>query len=106
MTIQVDPALAADLRLLSEVVGRLARHLEDGLADLGGSAPHATVPTQPVAGPDALMDAKQVAALFGVGVRTLRRWRHEKRIPAPLKLKGPLRWRRSDVERWLEDHRQ
>ena len=49
--------------------------------------------------------AREVAALFGVGVRTLRRWRHEKRIPAPLKLKGPLRWRRTEVEAWLEDHR-
>jgi predicted DNA-binding transcriptional regulator AlpA len=104
MSLQVDPALAVDLRLLSEVAGRLARHLEDGLADLSGGEPHATVPTQPPARPDVLLSARDVAEVFGIGIRTLRRWRHEGRAPRPLKGKGPLRWRRADIDRWLEEH--
>jgi predicted DNA-binding transcriptional regulator AlpA len=103
MTLQVDPALAADLRLLSEVAGRLAQHLEDGLADLSGGEPHASVPTPSTAGPEALLNAREVAAVFGIGVRTLRRWRHEGRAPRPLKGDGPLRWRRAEVDRWLKE---
>ena len=98
--------LVGHLAELAQAAVRVAEDLRSGLADLGGASPHATVPTQPVAGPDALLDAKQVAAMFGVGVRTLRRWRHDDRLPKPLKLEGRLRWRRADVERWLEDRRQ
>ena len=95
--------MAADLRLLSEVAGRLARHLEDGLADLGAGEPHAGVSQPSMASHGALLDAEQMAELLRIDVRTLRRWRHEGKAPRPLKGKGPLRWRRADVERWLAE---
>lgn len=49
----------------------------------------------------ALMDAAEVAAEFNVNVRTLRRMRHEGAAPEPIKIGNALRWRRTDVDRFL-----
>jgi predicted DNA-binding transcriptional regulator AlpA len=95
--------LVGHLADLAQAAARVAEDLRSGLADPSGGEPDANVPTQPTAVPEALLDAKQVARLFGIGVRTLRRWRHEGRAPRPLKGDGPLRWRRADVDRWLKE---
>ena len=101
MTAHVDLTdLASDLRLLSEVAGRLARHLENGVADLANVSPARTVTNG--SDDDKLIGASGLAELLCVDVRTLRRMRHENRAPKPL-TRDPLRWRRSDVDRWIEE---
>jgi len=101
MTTQADPvALANHLSDLAQAVQRVAEDLRCGLADGGDGGLHGGVP------PDALLDSAQVAEMFDINIRTLRRWRHEGRVPPPLKMKGPLRWRRADVHRWLEERGQ
>jgi excisionase family DNA binding protein len=55
-----------------------------------------SVPTTP------LLTLKDVATLFLVTPRTIRRWRRSGQFPAPLNIGGTLRWRRSDVHGWLQ----
>jgi predicted DNA-binding transcriptional regulator AlpA len=99
----VDPAtLAIRLDALAQAALLLAQDLRFSLAALGQDGPAGVVGKDPTSGDDRLLDAAGVAALFGVNLRTLRRMRHEQRAPKPL-TKDPLRWRRSDVERWIEE---
>jgi excisionase family DNA binding protein len=51
-----------------------------------------------------LMSARQVAERLGVTTRTLNLWIKNGRFPAGLKHSGSswLRWRRADVERWID----
>jgi predicted DNA-binding transcriptional regulator AlpA len=97
-----DHAVVADLRTLAEVATRLAKNLEDCLADLAKSEP-AGVSGEPAVklDPDALLDVKALTKLLLANDRTVRRWRQMPGFPKPLKLDGPLRWRRSDIEQWL-----
>jgi predicted DNA-binding transcriptional regulator AlpA len=102
MTGQVDrAALAGHLEALANAALLAVQDLRMGLADLGPDAPSATV--KPVAVANDLLDANELAALLKIDIRTLRRWRIEGRVPKPLRGKGPLRWRRSDVEKWLKE---
>jgi excisionase family DNA binding protein len=55
--------------------------------------------------PSGLVDAAWVAARLGVGVRFARRLVAEHRIPY-IKLGGPVRFDRADVERFIENGRQ
>lgn len=54
-----------------------------------------------------LMPVADAAAYLAVGVRTLTRWSAIGRAPAPIKLtpgrRGAVRYRRSDLERWVAD---
>jgi predicted DNA-binding transcriptional regulator AlpA len=54
----------------------------------------------------ALLTKGVVAALVAVTTRTIDRWTSTGQFPAPLRLgNGPkprVRWRRADVEAWLE----
>jgi len=54
-----------------------------------------------------LMSVPEAAAWLCVGQRTLARWSAMGRAPRPLKLspgrKGAVRYRRSDLERWVAD---
>lgn len=59
------------------------------------------VQRQHAAPPSNLMHAADVAAEFGVNVRTLRRMRKEGQAPEPIKIGNTLRWRRADVDRFL-----
>jgi excisionase family DNA binding protein len=54
---------------------------------------------------DALLTAKDVAGLLNVDIRTLRRLRHLGDVPKPITVGRVLRWRRRDLDRWLEDGR-
>lgn len=50
-----------------------------------------------------LLRAEAVAARIGVSVRTLYRWVAAGKGPRPVKSPVErMRWRRADVERWLE----
>src|SRR5262245_19983151 len=99
MTDQVDRAvLASHLEALAHAALLAVQDLRVGLADLRPSRPHVVVPNG-----SELLTATRVAELLGIDVRTLRRMRHEGRAPKPVRGKGPLRWRRSDVEHWLQE---
>jgi len=51
-----------------------------------------------------LMDFKEVKAYLGIGETTLRKLVRERSIPA-FKIGGYLRFRRDELNRWLENHR-
>ncbi len=40
--------------------------------------------------------------MMSISTRTLWRLAGARRIPAPIRLKGSTRWRRIEVERWIE----
>lgn len=49
---------------------------------------------------------KQLAAELGVTVRTISRWRWERKGPAAHIIGGRVYFKRSDVEAWLEKQRE
>lgn len=50
------------------------------------------------------LDAAEIARIFGVSVRTVRRWDRRGRIPGKVKSPGrAVRWKRADVLAWLEN---
>lgn len=58
--------------------------------------------------PDGLLDKNQAAKLIGIHPRTLDLWQNQRRIPF-IKLgpgrRGLVRFRRADLERFLQLHR-
>lgn len=62
------------------------------------------MPTKTENRPDALLTLREVAAWLGVSEATLHSWRYRGEGPAGFRLnKGRVRYRRSDVERWLAE---
>ena len=49
-----------------------------------------------------LIRAKEVAQLIGVSDRTIYRWVDEDNFPKPVMNLGVRRWRRRDIELWIE----
>lgn len=54
----------------------------------------------PLPAPELLTD-RQAAALCGIGVRSLWAYAGTSKAPAPVKVGGCTRWRRSDLGRWI-----
>lgn len=54
--------------------------------------------------PEPLLTVEDVAEWLGKPVGTLYQWRATNRGPRGIKVGGHVRYRRSDVEAWLEDH--
>ncbi|MFC6154050.1 helix-turn-helix transcriptional regulator [Nocardioides yefusunii] len=52
---------------------------------------------------DPLLRIEDVAALTGIPVNTWRTWIASKKGPQPAKLGGRLFWRRSQIDRWLDE---
>jgi predicted DNA-binding transcriptional regulator AlpA len=50
-----------------------------------------------------ILDTKQVSAITGLPVGTLRYWRHCNIGPASFSLGRRIVYRRSEVERWIEE---
>lgn len=48
-----------------------------------------------------LMNIKEVAHKLSINVRTIRMLRVKKRMPAPLKIGRLIRWRESDLDKWI-----
>ena len=102
--------IADVLELMARRIRQAAEDGEDGIAILrdqlaDGLQPRrlTTMPTNNES--DTLLTAQGLADLLGCDVRSLRRWRHEGRIPEPLYIGRVQRWRRADVDRWLEGGR-
>lgn len=53
-------------------------------------------------GASLIIRAKVVATLCGVSERTIRRWADTGLLPPPVKLPGVRRWRRAEIEAWVE----
>jgi len=49
------------------------------------------------------VDIKWVATYLGVSSRTIRRWLREGRFLAPVRVGRGLRWRLSDLERYISE---
>lgn len=50
-----------------------------------------------------LMSAEELADYLQVPLQTLYGWRYERKGPSALKIGKHLRYRRSEVERWLDE---
>lgn len=88
-------ALATAVAELREVV----RDLRSELAVLRVGSPSVVVAPKPY------LTAAETALELGVGLRSLRRLRAARGFPKPIKGPGPLRWKRRDIDRWVEDGR-
>ena len=51
---------------------------------------------------DHLLRNPEAAAHIGVSSKTLRNWRFRGIAPPAVKLNGAVRYRRSDLDRWVE----
>ena len=49
-----------------------------------------------------LLNVKEVAALCSMSVRNIYRLTDEGRMPKPVRIGGAVRWRRVDIEKWVE----
>ena len=49
-----------------------------------------------------LLSDAECAALCGVGRRTWRQYQAAGKVPPPIKLGGLTRWKRDDIELWIE----
>ena len=52
---------------------------------------------------DDLLLASEVADIFRVSVRTISRWGQSGYLPPPIRVGGIQRWRRSDIDRMLQE---
>ena len=50
-----------------------------------------------------LLTTKQAAELLACGKRTLTRWVEEGAAPAPVKIRGSVRFRRAELQAWIAD---
>ena len=102
MSSQVDPAiLARHLEALALAAQLVVQDLRSGLADPSHGEPSATVKPATVA--NDLIEADELAAMLRIDIRTLRRWRHEGRLPKPIRGGRGLRWERRIIEKWIQE---
>lgn len=48
------------------------------------------------------VDAKRLAKLLGVGLRSIRTWDAAGKLPSPVRLCGRVLWRLNEIEAWLK----
>jgi prophage regulatory protein len=58
-------------------------------------------PTEP-AGAPLVADARRLAVLLDVGLRTVRTWDAAGKLPAPVRIGGRVVWRLDEVRAWLD----
>lgn len=51
----------------------------------------------------ALLSARQVAELLNISTRTLWRLKSAGRLPAAIRIGKSIRWRREDLNTWIEE---
>ena len=83
----------------------LAQQLAGQLGSAAGSSPTdlaLLAPPEPCqSSVNPLLDQHDLAAYLRVTERTLRRMRHDGRVPEPMQFGTQPRWRRVDIEDWL-----
>jgi excisionase family DNA binding protein len=116
-----DPELA-HLGRVADLLEEAAREIRNfagssrgDLDPLGGNEAECRPPERELEAKDAmsitkpslLLTQRQVADLLQVGTRTLARMRRDptSKFPRPMKRTRVLRWRRKDVEAWMESRR-
>ena len=50
---------------------------------------------------DKLITAKELATMLSTSVRSVWRYRSSGRLPKAVQIAGAIRWRRSDIEKWI-----
>lgn len=68
------------------------------MSETNGDPPRATAPAEPAI----LIDTAALAALLGTTDRNLRRLMAAGRLPAPVLVGRRKRWRRKEVEAWVD----
>ena len=48
-----------------------------------------------------VIDARRLAALLCIGLRTLRTWDAAGKLPSPVRISGCVRWRLDEIRAWL-----
>ena len=100
------------LSRIARITGTLAEAVEDlaklgqiRLAGNGGkSVMDGDVPPDSDATTDSapgLLSAADLARLFQVQEKTIRRWRDEGRLPEPVQIGGVVRWHAGELDAWL-----
>ena len=49
-----------------------------------------------------LINARALAKMLSLSVRTVFRLDSSGKVPAPVRINGSVRWRLSDIEQWIE----
>lgn len=62
---------------------------------------HPAIPSQPQSLKPLVVDARRLAKLLGVGLRTVRTWDAAGKLPKPIKLGGRVLWRVKEIRAWL-----
>ncbi len=52
-------------------------------------------------GSDRLLDVRAVANRLSVSARAVWKWAASGRLPSPLRVSRSVRWRESDIDRWI-----
>jgi excisionase family DNA binding protein len=94
----MDDHLTLTLMLDRAQIGELGRIL---CATLGGIPAPAAPPT-PISGQDRLLTVPEVCDLLGVSRNTVYGWRYQRVGPPSIQIGRNLRYRRSDITRWLD----
>ena len=93
------PKRADPLVALDRLRGKLAeveQDLQEALEHLRNERQRASVDDNELVGPG------EVAVMLRCNARTLRRWRHEGRLPSPILIGRTPRWRRGEIQALLE----
>lgn len=106
--------LAATLRKAAQIAESLSQDAQDCLASPAGQSVMDDVPealrsthAEPEPAPgDSLLTVADLARLLRLDERTVRRRRRDGSIPAAIDIGGSLRWRRSEIDAWLEEQRE
>ena len=97
--------IARITRALAEAVEDLAKLGQIQLAGSGGTSvmdgdvqPNSDANTDSAPG---LLTANDLARLFQVDRKTIRRWKDEGRLPEPVQIGGVVRWHAGELDAWL-----
>lgn len=97
--------IARITRTLAEAVEDLAKLGQIQLAGCGGtSVMDGDVPPESDANTDSapgLLTANDLARVFQVDQKTIRRWKDEGRLPEPVQIGGVVRWHPGVLDAWL-----
>ena len=92
-------AILEEARATRELLAAQVESLRTGSNGRGAAS-------KKTASTEVLLTAKQLAAVLGVNLRTLREMRHAGKAPRGFRLGRSLRWRQCDVDAWIAKEAQ